>query len=189
MVWSKVGNILAGHGATLFSTRQSHVASSCHFLHGKHDSSHESDFWWYKLCAHSAHGLLSVQDSGADYHAGSLLTLLGVGWHLPNVVLLCSDVDLLPPSWTLNWISFNLNQALPTDSANCKDSIYNNPKLVLGLITKGPNNKFVERGYKRTRLTSKEKRLNLTFLDGLTQILRSISPWNKLSSLFHKIFF
>ena len=71
----------------------------------------------------------------------------------------------------------------------CKDSICNDPKLVLGLIAKGPNNKFVERGYKRTRLTSKEKRLNLTFLDGFTQILRSISPWNKISSLFHKNFF
>ena len=58
----------------------------------------------------------------------------------------------------------------------CKDSICNDPKLVLGSIVKGPNNKFVERGYKRTRLNSKEKRLNLTFLDGLTQILRSISP-------------
>ena len=59
---------------------------------------------------------------------------------------------------------------------NCKDSICNDPKLVLGSNAKGPNNKFVERGYKKTRLTSKEKRLNLTFLDGLTQILRSISP-------------
>ena len=50
----------------------------------------------------------------------------------------------------------------------CKDSICNDPKLVLGSNTKGPNNKFVERGYQRTRLTSKEKRLNSTFLDGLT---------------------
>ena len=46
----------------------------------------------------------------------------------------------------------------------CKDSICIDPKLVLGLNAKGPNNKFVERGYKRTRLTSKEKQLNLTFL-------------------------
>ena len=98
MVRSKVGNIHAGHGATLFSTRQSHVAGSYHFLHGKHDSSHESDFWWYELCAHSPHGLLSVRDSDADYHAGSPLTLLGVGWHLPDVVLLRSDMELLPPS-------------------------------------------------------------------------------------------
>ena len=56
----------------------------------------------------------------------------------------------------------------------CKDSICNDPKLVLGLNIKGPNNKFVERGYERTRLTSEEKRLNSTFLDGLVQILRSI---------------
>ena len=98
MVRSKVGNVHAGHGTTLFSTRQFHVAGSCHSLHGKHDSSHESDFWWYELCAHSLHGLLSVRDSDADYHARSLLTLLDVGWHLPDVVLLHSDVDLLPPS-------------------------------------------------------------------------------------------
>ena len=38
----------------------------------------------------------------------------------------------------------------------CKDSICIDPKLVLGLNAKGPNNKFVERGYKRTRLTLKE---------------------------------
>ena len=58
----------------------------------------------------------------------------------------------------------------------CKDLICNDPKLVLGSNAKGPNNKFVESGYKRTRLISKEKRLNFTFLDGLTQILRLISP-------------
>ena len=58
----------------------------------------------------------------------------------------------------------------------CKDSICNDPKLVWGSNAKGLNNKFVKRGYKRTRLTSKEKQLNLTFLDGLIQILRSISP-------------
>ena len=59
---------------------------------------------------------------------------------------------------------------------SCKDSIFNDPKLVLDSIAKGPNNKFIERGYKRTRLNSKEKRLNQTFSDGLTQMLRSISP-------------
>ena len=40
---------------------------------------------------------------------------------------------------------------------NCKDSICIDPKLVLGSNAKGPNNKFVEHGYKRTRLTSEEK--------------------------------
>ena len=98
MVRSKMGNVHAGRGATLSSTRQPHVIGSCRSLHGKHDSSHESDFWWYELCAHSPHGLLSVWNSGVDYHAGSPLTLLSVGWHLPKVVLLRSDVDLLPPS-------------------------------------------------------------------------------------------
>ena len=43
----------------------------------------------------------------------------------------------------------------------CKDSICIDPKLVLGLNAKGPNNKFVERGYKRTRLTSEEKTIKL----------------------------
>ena len=52
----------------------------------------------------------------------------------------------------------------------CKDSICNGLKFVLGSNVKGPNNKFVECGCQRTRLTSKEKRLNLTFIDGLTQI-------------------
>ena len=66
----------------------------------------------------------------------------------------------------------------------CRNSICNDPKLVLGSNTKGPNNKFVEREYKRTRLTSKEKRWNFTFLDGLIQILQSIYPWNQLSSCF-----
>ena len=58
----------------------------------------------------------------------------------------------------------------------CKNSICVDPKLVLGSNAKGPNNKFVKRGYKRTRLISKEKLLILTFLDGLIQMLRSIYP-------------
>ena len=33
-------------------------------------------------------------------------------------------------------------QAFPTDSANCKDSICNDPKLILGSYVKGPNNKI-----------------------------------------------
>ena len=44
-------------------------------------------------------------------------------------------------------------------------------KLVLGVNAKGPNSKFIERGYRRTRLALKEKRFNFTFLDGLQQIL------------------
>ena len=31
-------------------------------------------------------------------------------------------------------------QAFPTDGANCKDSIRDGPKIVLGLYVKGPNN-------------------------------------------------
>ena len=60
---------------------------------------------------------------------------------------------------------------LPTLAINtCKDSICNDLKFVLGSNVKGPNNKFVERGCQRTRLTPKEKRLNLTFINGLTPI-------------------
>jgi len=40
----------------------------------------------------------------------------------------------------------------------------------LGSNVKGPNNKFVKRGCQRTRLIPKEKRLNLTFIDGLIPI-------------------
>ena len=37
---------------------------------------------------------------------------------------------------------------LPTNGANCKDSICNDPIFVLGSNTKVPNNKFVESGLK-----------------------------------------
>ena len=33
-------------------------------------------------------------------------------------------------------------QAFPTDGTNCKDSIYNDPKLVLGSYVKDSNNKI-----------------------------------------------
>ena len=62
-------------------------------------------------------------------------------------------------------------------------------KFVLGVNAKGLKNKFVERGYKRTRLALKEKRFNFTFQDGLQQILRSVSPLVRLSSYFRPIFF
>ena len=39
-------------------------------------------------------------------------------------------------------------QAFPTDGANCKDSICNDPQGVLGSNVKGSNNKFVESGLK-----------------------------------------
>ena len=52
----------------------------------------------------------------------------------------------------------------------CKDSICNDLKFVLGSNVKDPNNKFVEREHQITRLTIKEKRLQFTFIDGLTPI-------------------
>ena len=42
-------------------------------------------------------------------------------------------------------------------NSSCEDSICNDPKFVLGLNVKGPNNKFVERGCQRVRLTLKKK--------------------------------
>ena len=47
----------------------------------------------------------------------------------------------------------------------CKDSICNDLKFVLGSNVKGSNNKFVERGCKRTRRTPKEKRSSSMFID------------------------
>ena len=73
-------------------------------------------------------------------------------------------------------------------NSNCKDSICNDSKLVLGSIAKGPNNKFVERGYKRTRLTSKEKRLNLTFLRWINTNITIHFSFNQAKLLFHKVF-
>ena len=128
MVRSKVGNAPAVHGATLSSNLQSHVADSHHASRGRRDSSPESGSWWYELYVHSPHGLLSVRDSFEDHHARSPLTLPGAGWHPLDAVPLCGDVDPLPPSETLHRKSFKLTQALPTDGANCKDSICNDPK-------------------------------------------------------------
>ena len=51
----------------------------------------------------------------------------------------------------------------------CKDSNCIDPKLELGPNANGPNNKFVERGYKRTRLIPEEKRLDLVVSDCKTQ--------------------
>ena len=132
MVRSKVGSAPAVHGATLFSIRQSHVTDSHHALRGKRDSSHESGFWWYELYVHSPHGLLSVLDSFGDYHAASPLTLPSAGWHPPDAVPPRGDVDPPPPSETLHRKSFKLTQALPTDGANGKDTICNDPKMILG---------------------------------------------------------
>ena len=138
MVRSKMGSVLTGHDATVFSNRQSHVAGSLHALHGRYDSSHESDFWWYELCEHSPRGLLSVRDSGGDHHVGSPLTLPGAGWHLPDVVPPRIDVDLLPSSSTLHRSSFKLNQALPTNGANCRSIVSAMPmSMDLGFQKRG----------------------------------------------------
>ena len=44
-------------------------------------------------------------------------------------------------------------QALPTDSANCRDSIRDDPKITLGSYVKRPQTiSFVERGFERLGL-------------------------------------
>ena len=128
MVQSEVGNVPVVHGATLSSDRQFHIADSLHALYGKRDSSHESGFWWYELYIHSPCGLLSVRGPFKDRHAGNPLTLPGEDWHSPNAVPLRGDVDPLPPSEMLHRKSLKLTQALPTDGANCKDMICNDPR-------------------------------------------------------------
>ena len=85
-------------------------------------------FRWYELYVHSPHDLLSVQDSFGDHHVGSPLTLLGAGWHPPDAVPQRGDVEPLPPSELLHRKSFKLIQVLPTDGANCKETICNDPK-------------------------------------------------------------
>ena len=90
-------NVFVEHDAIPSSTRQFHVACLCHSSHGKHGSSLEIDFYWYELCAHFLHGLLSIQGSYADCHAESPLILLDIDQRLPSVVLLSPGVDLPPP--------------------------------------------------------------------------------------------
>ena len=91
-------NVFAEHVAIPSLTHRFHVACLCHFLHEKHGSSLKIDFYWYELCAHFPHGLLSVQGSCVDCHAENPLILLDVDQHLPGVVLLLPGVDLPPPS-------------------------------------------------------------------------------------------
>ena len=77
----------------------------------------------------------------------------------PRLCLVLISVYLVQPCccvvWTYflhreccNRISFGLDQALPTDGANYKDRNCIDPKTGLGSNPSGPNNKFVERGWK-----------------------------------------
>ena len=128
MVQSEVGSAPTVHGATLSSDRQFHIADSLHALYGKRDSSHESGFWWYELYVHSPRGLLFVRGPFGGRHAGNPLTLPGEDWHSPDVVPPRGDVDSLPPSETLHRKSLKSTRALPTDDANCMDTICNDPR-------------------------------------------------------------
>ena len=153
MVQSKVGNALVVHGATLSSNPQSHVADPHHASCGKRDSSRVNGSWWYELYVHSPPGILSVRDSFEGHHAESPLTPPDAGWHPPDAVPPRGEVDPLLPSETLYRKSFKLTQALPTDGANYRDTIWNDPKRYWVRTWKGPNNIICRAWVLRTRLT------------------------------------
>ena len=75
----------------------------------------------------------------------------------PQLCLVLISVYLVQPCcyvvWTYflhreccNRISFGLDQALPTDGANCRDWIWIDPKTGLGSNPCGPNNEFIKPG-------------------------------------------
>ena len=171
MVWSKVGNILAGQGRQLsFQLVNLTLQVPVIFCMGNMTLPTRATFGGMS-CAHTP--LTAFPPFGTPVR----LTMLGAPWLCLVWVGIYLMWSCCVAMWTcflhherLNRISFKLDQTLPIDGANCKDSICNDPKFVLGSNVKGPNNKFVERGYQRTRLTPKEKWLNLTFIDGLTPI-------------------
>ena len=72
---------------------------------------------------------------------------------------------------------------------NCKDSIYTDPKLVLGSYVKGPNNKICRAGVFKNQVNSKRKMIQPR-VNRLTEIQPPISfSSNKLSSLIQKVSF
>ena len=91
-------NVFAMRGAIPSSIHRFHVACLYYSLHGKHGSSLEIDFYWYELCAHFPHDLLSVQGSYKDCYVETLLIQLGVESYPLGVDLSLPGVDLLLPS-------------------------------------------------------------------------------------------
>ena len=100
-------------------------------------------------CTHTSFMALS------PFEAPVRIAMLGTPW----LCLVVVSIYLVWPCCCLVWtcflhrercnrISFGLDQALPTDGANCKDWNCIGPKTGLGSDTNGPNNKFVERGQK-----------------------------------------
>ena len=98
-------------------------------------------------CAHTPLTALS------PFEASLWIFMLGTSWLClvqVSIYLVWSCCEVM---WTrflhyerYNRISFNLNQALLIDGANCKDWNCIDPKTGLGSNSNGPNNKFVECG-------------------------------------------
>ena len=102
----------SSRGATLFLIDQSLAASSCYVLHGIYDFHLEVNFGQYAWYVHFLHDHFSVPGLRKDHHVVMPLILL--------------VVDLVLPSST---ITLTLAQALPTDGANCRVTIFSpNPK-------------------------------------------------------------
>ena len=71
-------NVFAVRGAILSSLHQFHVTCLYHYLHGIHDSSLRTGFYWYELCAHFPHDLPSVEGLQTNCYVETPLILLGV---------------------------------------------------------------------------------------------------------------
>ena len=71
-------DVFAIRGAILSSVHQFHAACPYHSLHGKHGFSLETSFYWYELCAHFPHDLLSIEGLQTDCYVKTPLILLDV---------------------------------------------------------------------------------------------------------------
>ena len=71
----------------------------------------------------------------------------GADCHYPNVAPPSVDTNLILPFYALNQNLFLIRSSkFPTDSANCKDQIWLEPKTGMDPGPRNPNNKFVEGG-------------------------------------------
>ena len=71
-------NVFIVRDVILSLVHQSHVACLYHSLHGKHGFSLETSFYWYELCAHFPHDLLSIEGLQTDCYVKTPLILLDV---------------------------------------------------------------------------------------------------------------
>ena len=71
-------NVFTVRNAIVSSVHQFHIACPYHSLHGKHDFSLETGFYWYELCVHFPHDLPSVEGLQTDCYVETPLILLGV---------------------------------------------------------------------------------------------------------------